>query len=117
MLVPSLVVTVPSYPPEPTRVPFLLSLPLSPLCSSPRYLLSTSPLPLSHTPPSPVPPPLFVALALALPQGLGATGVHLGVAQEKLRTFTRRKLKAHMLVARAASKLGRLTAMGSFRRK
>jgi hypothetical protein len=70
-----------------------------------------------HPPPCPT-PPLFAALALALPQGLGATGVHLGVAQEKLRTFkSRRKLKAHMLVARAASKLGRLTAMGSFRRK
>jgi hypothetical protein len=45
--------------------------------------------------------------------------VHLGVAQEKLKAFkSRRKLKAHMLVARAAMKLGRLSALGaSFRRK
>ena len=42
-------------------------------------------------------------------------GVHLGTAQEKLKIFnSRRKLKAHMLVARAAMKLGRLGA--SFRK-
>jgi hypothetical protein len=106
----------------PPRANLLLSLPLSPLLHAlllstlpPLYLTSTS---FPYTPLPHVPSPLFVALALALPQGLGATGVHLGVAQEKLRTFnSRRKLKAHMLVARAASKLGRLTAMGSFRRK